>query len=152
MPLSRLVYVSKVAEPVRDAFDTAIDAILASARRNNAEKNISGVLFTDGEHFVQVLEGRRGVLSETLGRLYRDPRHTDLTVVQFSRVDARHFAAWRMLYCADQELVVSLMRDLAGDDVDGLIDLDDRALITLLGLLSRMNAERDASIKTVPAA
>ena len=41
----------------------------------NAQNNVSGALFYDGENFFQVLEGNYHTLMATYARICRDPRH-----------------------------------------------------------------------------
>ena len=74
----RIIYRSRcAAENGRDA----LPAILASSRRNNGVDGVSGLLWTNGERFVQLLEGPPESVELTFDRIRRDPRHRGVEVV-----------------------------------------------------------------------
>jgi hypothetical protein len=93
MAVLRLMYTSRVARQVRlvDA-----EAIAETARARNQRAGITGLLLYSPSHFVQVLEGQQAELAETLARISRDPRHTQLRIVDQRSVQAREFDSWAM--------------------------------------------------------
>lgn len=70
--------------------------IVAHARLSNSKKQITGILLTSREYFLQVMEGRVAILSHTLQRIFEDSRHTDVRLVLFHQVSQRLFAKWSM--------------------------------------------------------
>jgi hypothetical protein len=50
------------------------------------------------EYYLQVVEGGRTAVSELLGRLYKDSRHQDLTLIEFDHIDSRSFGDWSMQF------------------------------------------------------
>ncbi|WP_168797877.1 BLUF domain-containing protein [Pacificoceanicola onchidii] len=72
--------------------------VLASARRHNIHNQITGFLFRTEDHFVQLLEGHHDVAVETMGRIRRDVRHTDMVVLPVMLTKQRSFSSWLMGY------------------------------------------------------
>lgn len=91
--LRRLIYASRVARAVRFADAEAI-ANAASAR--NQQAGLTGLLLYTPSHFLQVLEGPAQAVQQTLTRIKRDPRHSDLRVIDEQEVEAREFGSWSM--------------------------------------------------------
>ena len=92
--LVRLVYASRSATPVTSDL---IEDILAQSRRHNLDAGITGVLCVcHGEVFMQVLEGGREEVNRLYGKLLRDARHTDVTLLAYAEIAERRFSSWRM--------------------------------------------------------
>jgi hypothetical protein len=92
--LVRLVYASRSAAPVTSDL---IEDILAQSRRHNLDAGITGALCVcHGEVFMQVLEGGREEVNRLYGKLLRDPRHTDVTLLDYAEIAERRFSSWRM--------------------------------------------------------
>lgn len=72
--------------------------ILAASRRNNAARNVTGALLFTASGFAQVLEGPRDVVETTFERIGQDPRHTDVTVLNFTPTERRYFPQWPMAF------------------------------------------------------
>jgi hypothetical protein len=92
--LVRLIYASRSTGPITDQ---VVDDVLARSRDNNSSAGITGVLCVcDDNVFVQVLEGGRDVVNRLYGRLIRDTRHTDVTLLEYAEIAERSFTNWRM--------------------------------------------------------
>ncbi len=93
--LVRLLYASRAADRIDEAL---IASILEQARAHNAAHGITGILCTSSEAdvFLQVLEGGRAAVNDLYGRILRDPRHTDVTLLDYAEIAERRFATWRM--------------------------------------------------------
>ena len=92
MRLSQLIYVSRPF-----GFDAAnLDNILVSARRHNARTGITGSLICRADLFLQILEGPRIAVTETIGRILRDDRHVEATILHCGDTPERMFASWSM--------------------------------------------------------
>jgi hypothetical protein len=97
--LHRLVYYSRNRIPGTPAELAAeIDAILASAQRNNSRIGVTGALIFNAGIFAQVLEGARDDVELTFERIQRDPRHGDVQVLAFGEVPSRGFPSWSMAF------------------------------------------------------
>lgn len=92
--LVRLVYASRSATPVSSQL---IEDILTQSRKSNLDAGITGMLCVcHGEVFMQALEGGREEVNRLYGKLLRDPRHTDVCILEYAEIDARQFSGWRM--------------------------------------------------------
>jgi hypothetical protein len=93
MSLYRLMYLSRRTQP--DDSSELVD-IISHARISNREKGITGILLSSREYFLQVMEGRVAVLSQTIEKIFNDPRHSDIRLVLFHQVPHRLFEKWSM--------------------------------------------------------
>jgi hypothetical protein len=93
--LVRLLYASRTTSPVDEAL---IASILESSQKHNAEHGITGILctYSQGNLFLQVLEGGRAAVNTLYGNIVRDLRHTDITLLDYAEISERRFASWRM--------------------------------------------------------
>lgn len=70
--------------------------ILEQSRHNNAIDGVTGLLWTDGIRFLQVLEGPADSVAATYARIGKDPRHQGIVVLSDKMLDAREFGQWSM--------------------------------------------------------
>lgn len=80
---------------------------------NNVELGLTGILFFDGLHFGQVLEGRRDVIDDRWQVIQRDQRHVDLHVIAYKDIACRSFSSWGM-HAPDADAIVMLFPELGG--------------------------------------
>jgi len=90
MPLRQLLYASRSAPGVD------VDRILQQSRHNNAVDGITGLLWHDGSHFLQVIEGPESSVAATYARIVSDSRHDELTILSDRAIAAREFGYWSM--------------------------------------------------------
>lgn len=114
--LHRLVYYSRTTLPgTPEDMAGDIDEILAASQRNNARVGVTGALMFNRGCFAQVLEGSRDAVEQTFERIQRDPRHGDVTVLEFAPADTRGFASWSMTFVGrardDLDLFAHIGRD-----------------------------------------
>jgi hypothetical protein len=93
--LVRLLYASRADREVDDAF---VASILERSQKYNLEHGITGILctYSQGNVFIQVLEGARAAVNTLYGAIVRDPRHRDVTLLDYAEITERRFASWRM--------------------------------------------------------
>ncbi len=93
--LVRLLYASRATVEIDDAL---MSAILERSRAYNPEHGITGILcsYSQGKVFLQVLEGGRAAVNELYASIVRDPRHRDVTLLDYAEIGERRFAGWRM--------------------------------------------------------
>ncbi len=97
MRLTRLVYFSRnKLDTSRGALADRVSEILAVSVANNRAADISGGLIFNGEYFLQALEGDAVAVQETVARIERDPRHSDICVIDTKSAGARRFGYWWM--------------------------------------------------------
>ena len=93
--LTRLIYASEADAALTPA---QVDDMLVHARKNNLRQHLTGLLLFDSQCFLQVLEGSRASVSDTFGKILRDPRHRRVELLESTAVDARHFDRWQMAF------------------------------------------------------
>ena len=93
--LVRLLYASRAVEKIDDAM---LRSILERSRANNLERGITGVLCAhpEGNVFLQALEGSRAAVNALYASIVRDPRHRDVTLIDYAEIDERRFPSWLM--------------------------------------------------------
>ncbi|SFP49303.1 BLUF domain-containing protein [Sphingomonas rubra] len=90
--MRQLLYVS--SRPMRIAVN--IGDILHQSRRNNGAAGVTGLLYTDGTRFLQVIEGPEDAVDETFARIKADPRHRAVVILSDRTVTTREFGDWSM--------------------------------------------------------
>ena len=95
--LTRLIYASEVTEPLAG---NTIEEIVEQARARNVRDHVTGMLAFDHKSFLQVLEGRRELVSDLFCRIARDPRHHRIQLLESTAVDERLFGHWAMGFAA----------------------------------------------------
>ena len=92
--LVRLVYASRSTQPIDNE---VVTDILSRSRERNLETGITGVLCVcQDDVYLQVLEGGREVVNRLYSRLLLDPRHAEVTLLDYAEIDERRFFSWRM--------------------------------------------------------
>lgn len=89
----QLLYISSAR---REAVPVDLDALFAQAQTNNRRDEVTGLLFTDGHRFLQVLEGSKATVEDTFLRIIADPRHHALVLLSRREIDVREFGSWSM--------------------------------------------------------
>ncbi len=91
--LYQIVYTSSSSELIGNS---ELEKILASARKNNARKAVTGMLLYSEGVFMQVLEGPREAVREIYNVISGDDRHYGVIVLLESNIDSRNFSQWAM--------------------------------------------------------
>ncbi len=93
--LVRLLYASRAVDRIDEPL---ITSILEKACAYNAAHGLTGILCTsvEGGVFLQVLEGGRAAVNELYGLIQRDPRHRDVTLLDYAEIGERRFSTWQM--------------------------------------------------------
>ena len=94
MHLIRMIYAST---RVQD-HDLDLNELSQVAHSNNKPNNLSGMLAFDRKYFIQAIEGERKLVCKLLGKLYADPRHTELVLLEFDPIEQRNFGQWSMQF------------------------------------------------------
>jgi hypothetical protein len=111
MPLCRHVYYSKYNLNPRRNVAEELKQILASAIRSNSENGLTGGLVFNRKFFAQVLEGEDVAVMQTLARIYKDRRHSDIAIAGKMVVSERLFGAWSMGYAGNTDLFKALCEE-----------------------------------------
>ena len=107
-----------------------------TAVKNNRFNGISGFLVFSKDKFIQVLEGERQLVFETLERIKRDDRHTDVTVVGVSPCQSRAFPDWLMGAMSDDLHIQEAMLEAGISGSADLTRLTAKQIIAVFSALS----------------
>src|SRR6476469_8809024 len=89
----RLVYISTA----RQKFEQAeLLELLRKSQRNNAKREITGILLYHHNQFFQVLEGPEDAVRAVYATISQDPRHQSVMKLYEERPEERLFANWTM--------------------------------------------------------
>jgi hypothetical protein len=91
----QIIYVSS-ANPAVGPVDP--EPILQVSRDLNLRDGITGLLYSDGARFMQVIEGPAAETKATMDRIRRDLRHRAIVILVQREVDAREFGDWSMAH------------------------------------------------------
>ncbi|MEM7292297.1 MAG: BLUF domain-containing protein [Pseudomonadota bacterium] len=94
--LIHCIYCSAAAD--RALTPAELEAILEQSRRNNAKRNMTGILLFDDGAFFQVLEGDRKAVDSLFKKLKTDTRHTRINKLISEPIEERSFGDWSMGY------------------------------------------------------
>ncbi|MGB5438322.1 MAG: BLUF domain-containing protein [Gammaproteobacteria bacterium] len=89
----RIIYKSRSVAPLN--WDI-VRGITGASEANNAALGVTGILLASRTHYLQALEGNFEDVNAVFRRIVRDNRHTELSLVSFSVIDARLFGGWGM--------------------------------------------------------
>lgn len=103
MALSTLLYASSARSDLTKA---DIDDIVATARRVNADLEVTGLLAFDGRGFAQILEGEDQTIRSLYDRIRRDRRHFGCVLLFFGEMKQRRFKDWSMGYRPLSDLIL----------------------------------------------
>ena len=70
--------------------------LLAECREKNPKNDVTGVLVSHEEKFLQVLEGPASHIRTLIGKIEKDSRHTEFNLIGISPVSDRNFSDWSM--------------------------------------------------------
>lgn len=140
MALVSLLYVSRalVQGPEGEA---AVDAIVRGSLERNLALGVTGALAFTGAHFAQVLEGTRAGVEELMISIHRDPRHTQISVIQEEVIEEARFARWALAYSGPFTFIDRTMKQAMDE---GMVPGGERGR-KLLNLL------RELSVRLSPA-
>ncbi len=94
--MKTILYVSELAD---EASPSVVGAITKTARVNNGQRGICGLLLFDGVRFAQLLEGPTAAVDRLLEMLERDRRHVNMRVLAArEHAGAGRFAQWELGY------------------------------------------------------
>jgi hypothetical protein len=91
--LSYIIYSSK---PTRKLEEQGLLDLLVTARKENAERNITGMLLCFKDMYIQLLEGPEVAIQQLYQNLLKDSRHVNVTAIKRGFIQKRFFPNWSM--------------------------------------------------------
>jgi hypothetical protein len=129
--ISQYLYISTAPSLSRED----VQAILATSRRNNGARNVTGLLLYNGRNFLQLLEGEESELVSLMVRISHDPRHTGISMIDRRTVPTRVCPDWAMqrIQIADN---IERRRELLNKELPTELDTDLHKIIMNFAILN----------------
>jgi len=89
------IYISAATKPFSSE---ELAELLEKARENNSQKGVSGLLVYHQGSFLQILEGPKKAVEDTLKVIESDPRHTNVRLLLKDDVEEQEYEEWSMGY------------------------------------------------------
>ena len=90
-----MAYISEFTGDLNKA-KSVIDNIVSTAKKNNYQHGITGILFYQKGSFFQVIEVKEPELRKLMDNIQSDKRHKNITVLFDENVNSRGFDEWNM--------------------------------------------------------
>ncbi len=94
--MSGLIHIVYLSYSEKELSESELNEFLATIRRKNELRNITGLLLYNHEAFIQVIEGKK----ETIHRLFeitsKDSRHSNIIKLLEESINERTFPDWSM--------------------------------------------------------
>lgn len=91
--LVRLLYASHAVGKVDCAL---VQEIMQQSHAHNPHNGITGILCHSDKLYMQVLEGGRAAINALYAKILRDPRHTNVVLLDYEEICERRYAGWTM--------------------------------------------------------
>jgi hypothetical protein len=142
VPLYRFAYFSIIDPKLEDDLGSA-RVIARQAILENPPNDIGGHLVYADHYFLQIIEGRRRVLSDLMGRIYADRRHVAVQLSLAAPVIKRAYVGMgaTVVESADEQAII---RRFMGGSRFNPAELSVEALLALAQSFARHGAARGA--------
>ncbi|MDO7850641.1 BLUF domain-containing protein [Hymenobacter convexus] len=90
-----IVYMSRAVRPLSDQ---DLQELLDQCRRDNAARDVTGVLFYSHGNIAQLIEGEAEVLEPLFDVISRDGRHSNVVKLVDKSITVRSFSDWSMAF------------------------------------------------------
>ncbi len=128
----QLFYVSNTSFKFKGKED--IEDILAKAHSYNNTNNISGVLLYHSGIFLQLLEGDKAEVDSLFAKIFKDPRHSNITTFFEIEAKERIFSSWGMAYKEVDALDIKVVNQMLAWNrvLQRAKDIDHKLIINML--------------------
>ncbi len=121
---NQLVELSYVSKATQDMGLSSLVHLFDISYKWNQGHGLTGVLFYEGEHFAQILEGRREDVFFVWEKIQKDYRHKVLHRIELEEIDQRIFPNWALRFYGGDQIskdvphLVGLLDGLPSQDVE----------------------------------
>jgi len=106
MNIVRLTYASRLK---KNMSREDLAGIVTVSRRNNKKLGVTGALCHSPRGFLQILEGPADAVNDLFRRIVQDPRHSNVTLIEYTKAPFREFENWSMAYVHSDELAAAIL-------------------------------------------
>jgi hypothetical protein len=93
--MNHIAYMSRAVRPLSDQ---ELQELLAQCRRNNAQNNVTGILFYSHDNIAQLIEGDPAVTRPLFEKIALDGRHSNVVKLTDKPITTRSFPDWSMAF------------------------------------------------------
>lgn len=140
--LHRILYCSDALPASATTPALSLPEILRISQPRNEAAGVTGALLSCDGRFLQVLEGPMTKVLETYGRIFRDPRHTELKVIEAARVGSRLFPNWGMCGAQLAPVDTEIVRVMASRGRFNPASLSPAKALALLAAVRNMQTKQ----------
>jgi hypothetical protein len=132
-----LVYISTAYKLLNQ--DELLD-ILTISRKNNQQRNLTGILLYGEGTFIQVLEGEEEILKETYKDIEADERHKNVIKMTEGELEERNFKNWSMGFKAINAAELSQFQGYTNPQSRGFLQDDNsNSIINMIKTFANAN-------------
>ena len=131
--MNHLVYMSRAVRPLSDQ---DLQELLVQCRRDNAQNQVTGILFYSHGNIAQLIEGEPDVIEALFARISLDGRHSHVHKLVGKTIAQRSFPDWSMAF---HPLEGEAFQELAGfflphqvPALPGTLSIADAMLVDLV--------------------
>lgn len=99
-----LFYLTYISTRNNSLNQDELDNIVSHAEIKNKIKNITGILFLKDNTIVQYIEGDAVVLFDLFKKIKSDSRHSNITLLNYSKLKKRLFPDWQLKHILFEDL------------------------------------------------
>ncbi|MGM0504454.1 MAG: BLUF domain-containing protein, partial [Bacteroidota bacterium] len=93
--LIQIVYVSF---SVKDLTENDLEELLVDIRKRNKVQKVTGLLLYNDGTFIQLIEGKTGIIQNLYEKIKNDRRHSNVVLLLDESIKKRAFPDWTMGY------------------------------------------------------
>lgn len=131
--MKQLFYISSTSLSFKGKED--IENILNKASSYNNLNGLSGILLYHSGLFLQLLEGEAAEVDQLFSKIFKDPRHNNLTVLFDIEGKERLFTQWNMAYKEVNELDIKMVNQVLSWTrlIQNSPEIDNELILKMLG-------------------
>lgn len=132
-----LLYASRSTLQPSEA-DAAVKALVSAGRSRNEKADVTGCLVFGAGRFAQILEGEQSAVEDIMRSILRDPRHTEVAILQQGEAATRRFADWALGYAGPSLFVQRTIARPVSEALRG----SKRGMADLIHLMTEFHAKQ----------
>ncbi|HKL08468.1 MAG TPA: BLUF domain-containing protein [Bacteroidales bacterium] len=93
-----LIHIVYVSFSVNDLTEKNLEDLLVDIRKRNKLQKVTGLLLYNDGTFIQLIEGKTGIIQNLFEKIQNDRRHSNVVLLLEESIKKRAFPDWTMGY------------------------------------------------------
>jgi len=93
-----LIHIVYVSFSVKDLTEKNLEDLLVDIRKRNKLQKVTGLLLYNDGTFIQLIEGKTGIIQNLFEKIQNDRRHSNVVLLLEESIKKRAFPDWTMGY------------------------------------------------------